>query len=207
MKDTKNEIAERALNLFNEKGIEYVGMREIAAAMNTRIGNITYYFPTKDDLVFFIGTAYQQANTIIRSDFPVASIAGLLALFESLFTNQVRYRCLLLSFVHIMEHNVAAAKAYKSVRSERAASNESAVRALAEGKFLKADSVEISTLGSALNIVGRFWLSEAILSGHHRSKLESQIPRYLIFLANLLKPYATAKGLREIEAFLAVKKF
>ena len=202
MKDTKQNILSKALELFNEKGVEYVGMRELAAAMNTRIGNITYYFPTKDDLVHGIGAEYAQLNTQTRAAHTVVSIATLLSLFEALFRNQVAYRCMLLSFVHIMEHNVAAAQAYKSVRTQRTSANEAVLRGLAASGYLKADEAQVLTLAQSFNLINRFWLSEAIISGHPRGKLHAQIPKYLGLVAGLLKPYATAKGLREIKAFL-----
>ncbi|RYZ50620.1 MAG: TetR/AcrR family transcriptional regulator, partial [Chitinophagaceae bacterium] len=42
--NTKDKIRDKALELFNERGIEYVGLRELAALLNIRVGNITYYF-------------------------------------------------------------------------------------------------------------------------------------------------------------------
>lgn len=44
---TKERIVSKALELFNEHGIEYVGLRELAAHLGIRVSNITYYFPTK----------------------------------------------------------------------------------------------------------------------------------------------------------------
>ena len=38
---TKEKLVSRALDLFNENGIEYVGMRELAADLNMRVGNVT----------------------------------------------------------------------------------------------------------------------------------------------------------------------
>ena len=48
---TKEKILSKALEMFNDRGIEYVGLRELAAILAMRVSNITYYFPTKDDLV------------------------------------------------------------------------------------------------------------------------------------------------------------
>lgn len=200
MNNTKQIIADKALDLFNAKGVEYVGMRELAAALETRIGNITYYFPTKDELVFYLGTSYQQLNNEAIAAHPVSSITGLVRHFRARFQNQVKYRCLLLSFVHIMEHNSYMAEAYKGVRQSRASANEAALQALADGKYLKLDGAQLATLAGAFNLIGRFWLSEAVLSGHSRDRLHEQIPYYLNLLVGLLKPYATAKGLKEITA-------
>jgi len=47
--DTRKKILDKALEMFNERGIEYVGLRELASILDMRVSNITYYFPTKDD--------------------------------------------------------------------------------------------------------------------------------------------------------------
>jgi AcrR family transcriptional regulator len=44
MGDTAKKILHKALELFNERGIEYVGMRELAASFGITIGNVTYNF-------------------------------------------------------------------------------------------------------------------------------------------------------------------
>ena len=60
---TKEKLVSRALELFNENGIEYVGMRELAADLGMRVGNVTYYFPTKDDLVMELISGLRDLNS------------------------------------------------------------------------------------------------------------------------------------------------
>ena len=43
--NTREKILARALELYNEHGVEYVGVRELAKDLNLKGGNITYYFP------------------------------------------------------------------------------------------------------------------------------------------------------------------
>lgn len=50
----KDMIIETAIRLFNEKGYSNVSLREIAAAAGTTIGNMTYHFPQKVDLLIGI---------------------------------------------------------------------------------------------------------------------------------------------------------
>lgn len=54
MKSAKETIVEEAKRLFNEEGYYQVTMRDIAKAANTTIGNLTYHFPRKEDLVLEI---------------------------------------------------------------------------------------------------------------------------------------------------------
>lgn len=50
----KEKILETAITLFNEKGYHKVSLREIAREAGTTIGNLTYHFPQKDDLLVSI---------------------------------------------------------------------------------------------------------------------------------------------------------
>ena len=51
MATTKERICETALRLFNEKGYDAVSLRDIAAAAQTSVGNVTYHFGKKEDLL------------------------------------------------------------------------------------------------------------------------------------------------------------
>lgn len=51
MISTNNRIINEATKLFNEKGYKNVSLRNIAEAAGTTIGNLTYHFPKKEDLV------------------------------------------------------------------------------------------------------------------------------------------------------------
>lgn len=205
MKGTKEKIYEKALELFNEKGIEYVGMRELAAELGMRIGNITYYYPTKDDLVFAVALAYSESNTIIHQD-PVNGLYDFLSKCKKVFENGVRYRGLMLSMVHVMDQNQQVAENYKKISQKRTGSLSNSIQRLKEEKHILAEEAEIEWFLVAINsLIGRFWFSEAALSTT-RNKLYTYIGHYLKLQAQLFKPYATKKGLKDIERFLVENK-
>lgn len=54
MKSKKQAIQDTAIILFNEKGYEQVSLRDIAKEADTTIGNLTYHFPHKEDLLLNI---------------------------------------------------------------------------------------------------------------------------------------------------------
>jgi AcrR family transcriptional regulator len=49
--DTKEKIFKKALKFYNDQGIEYVGVRELAKELNISPGNLAYHFPKKEDLI------------------------------------------------------------------------------------------------------------------------------------------------------------
>jgi AcrR family transcriptional regulator len=203
MTDTKQRILDKALQLFNESGIEYTGMRELAGSLGMRIGNITYYFPTKDDLVFNLTEQYSKVNSEIYQAMAGESLYEKLKKREALLKNQVVYRSLMLSMVHIIEQNPLIAANYQKIAKTRLNDLSDMVSSLTKKKFLiLKDEEEHWFLVSACSLMMRFWLSEAALSGK-RNQLDQSINHYLKLFAHLFKPYATKKGLRDIEEFVA----
>ncbi|MBK7959190.1 MAG: TetR/AcrR family transcriptional regulator [Bacteroidetes bacterium] len=113
---TEERIIAKALEMFNLKGIEYVGMRELAAILDMRVSNITYYFPTKDDLVNRLSMDLNKLNSKYVKVQDDLTLAQFLMMFKQVFKNHIQYRCLLLSFVHLLEQNKKIAARYKKRR-------------------------------------------------------------------------------------------
>ena len=50
-KNLKHEILAAAQSFFNEKGYQETTMRDIASALGISLGNLTYHFHKKEDLM------------------------------------------------------------------------------------------------------------------------------------------------------------
>ena len=197
----EEKIVQAALKMFNEAGIEYVGMRELATALDIRIGNLTYYFPTKDDLVnrLAIDLAEENNRTIVPiENMTMESFFGVL---EQVFRNHVKFRCLMLSFVHVMQRNPLIAKRYAKIQPKRNEAWAKNVEALRTGKYIKATATEIDFLVSTIALIARFWISEAAIAFRNVSE-EDQIHHYMKMVARIFLPYATAKGKNELDVIL-----
>ncbi len=199
--NTRDKILDKALEMFNERGIEYVGLRELAAILGIRVGNITYYFPTKDDLVYALSVELSKANSAIIVANKDITLSGFLAIQRGTFETQQRFRCLLLSFVHIMKQNSRIAEAYKHTQKNRLTTIRTNIRTLSDSGYLKlSDESQVDFLVSAISLISRFWLSEASISFNSLTDKE-QIRSYLTLVANLFMPYTTAKGKKDIRSF------
>lgn len=199
----ESAIVDRALAMFNEKGVEYVGMRELAADLEMRIGNLTYYFPTKDDLVLRLSTELAEENnrTIVAHE--LMTMETFFEMLQSVFRNHYKYRCLMLSFVHIMQRNPLIARRYNKTQSHRNETWYKNIQALRNGKYIKADEQEVDFLVSAIALIARFWISEAAISYRNQSE-EEQARHYLKMVARIFLPYATAKGKGVLQTLLAI---
>jgi AcrR family transcriptional regulator len=201
--NTREKILDRALEMFNERGIEYVGLRELAAVLGIRVSNITYYFPTKDDLVHQLSQELSRRNSQIIVDNENITMKGFLDMMRRVFENHHHFRSLLRSFVHIMTQNKLVLASYKKTQEVRRSTIASNFRSLVANGYLKVENEdELKFLVSMLAMISRYWLSEVAVFSNHFSK-EQQINQYLLMITNLVSPYASAKAKKEIVMFLA----
>lgn len=199
---TKDKIIKKALEMFNESGIEYVGMRELAAALNIRVGNITYYFPTKDDLVYELSIALNQLNSKLLKEETDHTIETFVLMFKNVFNNHLQYSCLLLSFVHLMKQNKRMFETYNITQDNRFAIVHANIQTLINKGYLdELDKQEIEFLVSNITLIVRFWLSEAAISYAHLTP-EEQINHYVAMICRLLLPYAKSKGKKKLKPLI-----
>lgn len=197
----EQRIVETALRMFNEVGIEYVGMRELANSLGMRIGNLTYYFPTKDELVnrLTLDLAEENSKTIVAVD--DMTMDAFFEMLRAVFANHLKYRCLMLSFVHIIERNPIVAKRYAKVQTTRNDVWRGNIMTLIDGKYVNANEAEVDFLVSSIALIARFWISEAVISFKNYRE-EQQMQHYLKMIARIFLPYASAKGKKSLIAIL-----
>jgi len=198
----EKKIVSTALKMFNESGIEYAGMRELATTLGIRIGNLTYYFPTKDDLVNRLSLDLSEENSKTIIPMQEITIEGFFEMLKQVFQNQIKYRCLMLSFVHIMERNPLIAKRYSKIQSERNETWSINIQALKAAKYISANTKEIDFLVATISLIARFWISEAAISFKNLHE-EKQMQHYIKIIARVFLPYASAKGKVSLEKLLA----
>ncbi|HEX6332859.1 MAG TPA: TetR/AcrR family transcriptional regulator [Flavisolibacter sp.] len=201
--NTREKILYKALEMFNERGIEYVGLRELAGMLDMRVSNITYYFPTKDDLVFELSKQLREANSELLVETRSLTMTAFLEMLHRVYRNHVRFRCLLLSFVHLMHQNARISAAYRKTQELRSNTIHTNLTALEEAGYLKPqDASDKEYLVSTISLISRFWISEAAVLSRKQHPFD-QIRHYLFLVTKLLTPHATAKGKDEIRNFLA----
>ncbi len=200
--NTREKILDQALKMFNERGIEYVGLRELAAELGIRVGNISYYFPTKDNLVFELSQELSKKNAAVMISNENITLYGFLGILESMYHNQLAYKCLLLSVVHVMRQNKMVAASYKKTYGNRTTAINANLEALHQSGYLVFENEEDKNyLVSMVSLIGRFWISEAAVSFKNMPEAR-QLKFYLTQLAKTIHPFASAKGRKEIKKFI-----
>ncbi len=116
-KNSKNLIRTTALAMFNERGLEAVGVREIGRELGMSPGNISYYFPSKNDLIVEIYREFVERTLICLNEFRSTTRprpSHLYGLLIRIMEVQQLYRCLFLSFNYLTGIEALAQEVYQN---------------------------------------------------------------------------------------------
>lgn len=202
MSKTKENILDKALELYNLHGIEYVGVRELAKELDMKGGNITYYFPTKNDLIMELANRLSERNQEILAEERELTAYNFLDKHRILYRNQYKYRGLFISLPLLLKQNETFAGVYRQRQQERKSSIYNDLKSLfLKGYFQTAKSDDLDTIFNSIITTNRFWISESTVDNAIEN--EFTINTYLAHLAGLLNIIAAEKGKSEIRLFLA----
>lgn len=199
---TKEKIIEKALEMYNEQGVEYVGVRELAKELGLKGGNITYYFPTKFDLISELGGRLSSSNAQIIGSYGDKSMYNYLQMHKELYHNQYKYRSLVVSLPLLLKQNKGFRSQYDENQKARKSAMYNELKYLYESGYIKGAKME--TLDAVLHsviMIGRLWVIEANLDKEVIVEQEV-INDYLKRLCNILKLVASKKGMSDIDVFL-----
>ena len=208
MNSRKDDILKVALQLFNEKGIDSVTTRDIAKELKISLGNLTYYFPSKKDIVLAfakqLAVAVEEALAINASSKPAENI--LLDYFyqiETIFITQFRYRFIVHKrYGEIISSFPEVQKFVQDFLKIRFASWEQLNKQLVKEKFAKPNLVEDSQANSyILNILALYWHQEFLIYSPDLTDRQ-KVQKALSIFFQSYKPYLTQKGLDTINPLL-----
>jgi AcrR family transcriptional regulator len=188
---TRALVLERARELFNARGIDNVGVRDLARELGLSPGNLSYWFPRKEDLVRALLDELAERNARRHSPSGPPDLDGLLLGFEAALRSQLDYRCLTESIVHVTRTWPELAERYRLVEHTRRAQLTDALRRLASEGVLRdlcAADDQARVVGT-WSLIARFWMSEARLSYAEHDD-DTIVRHYVALAAHALRPYA-----------------
>jgi AcrR family transcriptional regulator len=201
---TRQSILDRSRELFNEQGLESVGVRDLARDLGLSPGNVSYYFAKKEDLIAALMDELASRNTANVADLALAgNLSDLLGRYRSTFEAQYEYRFLARAIVHIVESYPDLAARYRTVEMSRRQGLASVLAAMV-GSELRSDTGEetLALVVGTFTLVARFWLSEARIS-FPSNEPRDLVDHYIAILAHALWSPATADGRRSLLPLLS----
>lgn len=197
MSETKNEILKSALRLFNEMGVSQVSLRIIAADMGISLGNLTYHFKKREEIIeaLYLELVSRLDETITKKLNTKSQFDLLFEIPRATISNFYEYRFLMLDFVDITRNHAMIQDHYHKLMIERELQFEKLVSDLIAAKLLREENRvnEYSFLFKNLRIVGDFWLSAKTIDKNgviDQKDLQegSQLLEFIIF------PFLTSEG-------------
>jgi len=199
----KEQILQKALELFNEKGYVEVGVREIARALKISPGNLSYHFNKKEDLLLALLRQFSEKNSELYKDYYSRrpTNANFLELMKKIFESQYSFRGVYIGNQFVQtELQTRDRFDYQSIAEKRVNMMREIFKYLHAADQISISEEDISFLVSHMTLFGRFWISEATLFNKSPVKDET-ITHYISLLAKQLSLFATEKGMRSIEKF------
>ena len=194
---TKEKILEAALQLFNQEGIGNVSMRRIAEEAGIQIGNLTYHFRNRDNLVeALLNQLIDELETeISKTQVPELSLS---AIWNALYTSykiQDRYRFIMLDLLQMFRQYPQLLQKFRANYERRRFELSFALQLMeANGilqKEMRPDFYQEYLLPQ-LYCLSDFWLSEAELL--YEGREEDKAYYYARVTFALLYPHLSEKA-------------
>jgi len=203
MSTTKNRIISTAITLFNQRGFMNVTMRDLAQEMGISLGNLTYHFKRKDDLIAAIHQELiDERNGLLETVQIAPSIANIHAQLLPLLELFEKYRFFYLDILEMM-------RAYPDIASrhrEHISNQIRYIRAIIEysvgsGNMLpESRNGQYDTLAETVCLMLTYWLSQHTVRGREGSFLNDAREA----MWNLVFPLLTEKGKVAFEGAMSV---
>lgn len=206
MSNRRAEILETALKSFNEKGIDGVTTRDIAKKIKISLGNLTYYFPAKSDIVNALVEEWGKAVDDALTDHTDTNMNALTDYFyqvKIVFETQLKYKFILQKRYGEIIHSFPDSQKYLSdFLKIRFDSWEQLNKQLVNEELARKELViESHGLSAMLNILAIFWQQEFLIYFPELTD-KQKVEKALAIFFQAYKPYLTKKGLDELTPLL-----
>jgi AcrR family transcriptional regulator len=206
MSETRQRILDTARELFNERGLHRVGVREIAREARISPGNLSYHFATKDDLVTALLTELHELDArTVFADLPKTfSLADLYQAARGSMRNALGFRFVLLGYADAVRGSPELQKREEALALRRRKRSVTLLELLADNGYLerRAASARADYLHEQGEMISGGWLNAAALRPD-LSGDEAAILHYAKLGCALLEPHCTPKGARQMRQILS----
>ncbi|HVK97523.1 MAG TPA: TetR/AcrR family transcriptional regulator [Flavisolibacter sp.] len=202
---TREKILLKAQELFNKKGFGQVSVRNICEELGISLGNFTYYFPDKQQIVveLYRKMIDELENLDKKIKIERECILYLLHYHKQVFVVETAYKFFYLNTTELINNNPAIREEYlKHLENEKERMLKLMNMYLANG-VLRQD-VDKALLDKMLNLnlmVSSFWMIDAEI--RFPGKEKQKLLYYLELCCSILEPHLTEPALKEYKQFFS----
>ncbi|MDQ3536253.1 MAG: TetR/AcrR family transcriptional regulator, partial [Bacteroidota bacterium] len=199
----KDLIIEKSLALFNEKGIENVSAKIIAADLGISDGNLRYHYRTKEDIIYAL---YQNLLEEIMEDLkPLEQedidLKGIIHSFTLALSTLHRYRFLMIDIVGIMRKFPTIKENYQSLYEPRKHKFKALLSNCIEKGILREENFpnQYDYFILQFYTLTDFWISESEIL--YQDNNGYGVSFHINMILSFIVPYLTEQGLEEFKSF------
>jgi AcrR family transcriptional regulator len=199
-KDTRENILDSALLLFNSQNVDQVTIREVAKKAGISHGNLCYHFPNIENLV---ENLYKRLVAELDNQFTLMtgreiSLTVLQESSANTFRILYKYKFLMLDFVSVMRASKFIRDHYRKLYKFRKEQFRIVLGWMLSEGYLKSELYpgHYEKVIEQLFIIGDFWIasSEILFEGKEKDK----VAYYADIVNQVLLPYFTEKTLSQL---------
>lgn len=188
----KDEILQTAKLLFNQQGYEAVSMRDIARAVGISVGNLTYHFPRKADILLALLSLSRNPGLYTIE---VHTLSDMDTLIRNLLLSVVDYSFYFRNVGHFMADDELKQNEFFSSDIIRQNFLQGLKQLVKEGYFKPEFTPALAqTMGTFMLLSHYSWAQYTILSGMDQS---DALDRFVGEHWAVLAPYFSEKGTAE----------
>ena len=197
MSRRRQEIIDRALKLFNEKGFHDVSIKQIADSLSISPGNLTYYFTKKTDLLTFC----VSVNSIDIMPSGYITLYHFEEIFKSYSQIQAKYHFYYNNLQYIFKTFPEITKSYRIITRKRFRDAKLLINYYIKTGRLKPENEKINYAYFIRTIwmISVFWKTYSLMTADTKIK---DIKEQEVFMGDI--PLMTEKGYHE---YIEIIKF
>ncbi len=202
---TRDKIVKKAKQLFNKNGVGNVTVRNICNELNISLGNFTYYFPDKQQIIVELYRGMIAALEEIDKKIKVSreTISYLLEYHRQTFVIETDFRFFYLNTFEILNGNPAIREAYlQHVQNEKKRMKQLLNIYVKNGVLMNDMSEQlIDKIINLSLIIGSFWMIDAEVQFKSQWKEKQKLVHYLELCCSIIETYLTKNALAEYHSF------
>lgn len=200
---TRDKILKKAQQLFNKNGVGNVTVRNICNELNISLGNFTYYFPDKQQIIveLYLGMIAALGEIDKQINISRETIIYLLEYHRQMFVIETDFRFFYLNTFEILNSNPSIREAYlQHVQNEKKRMKLLLNIYVKNGVLVNDTSQQgIDKIINLSLIIGSFWMIDAEVQ--FKGKEKQKLVHYLELCCGTIEAHLTKKALAEYHTF------
>jgi len=191
---TKNNILQKAVELFNENGTATISMNALAEALGISAGNLQYHYRNKEDVIrAILEQMFSEFDVIYQPAEGQFTLDTLRQLMRLNFGIIWKYRFFYRELTALLRNDKNLAKRYREIQEQRIIEQENLIKRLAGEGVVRSDlhPDELRKVVSIGWVLGNTWLSYAESMGHKIN--EAALTEAVEIMVQHYKPYLESK--------------